>query len=710
MHRAFLLTVVLFVSIFALSFGALGYELNGTATGNILNNGYAAEADGFSVFADTENGYALTMTTEKETVVVDADNAQFINICDGKVYYTSIDGTARETTLRCYDPSADKVTVLLTVPIIEGMKNLMILDDKAWLITNGNVITCDLADGGIETVFGDDIREFIVAENGILFTKNGDPSLYFRGENGDAAKIAEDVMSFDCSADTVYYSNGTDGIYACSFDGSGKTRVADGGFGIVCADDLYWQAEGGLYSLNGGKEASVLNEEGATVTVLSDEVLVSEEEILAMGENDVYGIPSGSDSGVSPLAAGVSALPDGEYKNWKQGDSRWGGNALGNSTIARQGCATVAVAILLVGSGAEKDRYLNGTFDPGVFVREMTANGGFTSGGGMYWYKISSVYPKFGSTLRDTGKGTGSDFYNLGQSGQSTSLKNHIAQGKFIIICVSNAKTGNTHWLAVDYATSSGIFICDPGYNSVKSPTDVFSIDWYPKVTRAIIFNYTGERWTEGGDPEPAPPEEEYEWENPFKDVRKSSWYYNNVGEVYEAGWMIGRDSTTFAPDQKMTRAEFVCMASRLAETDFSAYDEVEFTDINYDSTDAWYSRYIPWAVANGIMVGHLNSDGSLSFRPQDPVTREQICAVLVRLAPRVDVDLSAVEAPVTFADQSSISPWAAETMKTAQLSGLIYGEPNYSTGKLYVKPQGYATRAEVAAIFLRFTRKIPIM
>ena len=287
-----------------------------------------------------------------------------------------------------------------------------------------------------------------------------------------------------------------------------------------------------------------------------------------------------------------------------------------------------------------------------------------------------------------------------------------MAQGKFILICVNNSKTGNTHWLAVDYATTSGIYVCDPGYNSVASPTNVFDISWYPKVTRAIIFNYTGERWVEGGDPAlPEPPvEEEYQWENPFKDVSKSMWYYNNVGEVYEAGWMVGRDTTVFAPDERMTRAEFVCMASRLADTDFSAYEEVEFTDINYDSSDYWYSRYIPWAVANNIMVGHANADGTYSFRPQDPVTREQICAVLVRLAPRVDVDLSAVETPVTFADQSSISSWAAASMKTAQLSGLLYGEIDYTTGKLYANPQGYATRAQVAAIFLRFTRKIPIM
>lgn len=711
MLRAFLLIASLFVLLFAFSCGAFAYEINGTATGNILNNGYAAETDGFSVYADTENGYALTLENKNETVIADADNAQYINIFDGKVYYTSIDGIAKETALRCYDPAADEVTVLLTVPIAEGMKNLLIIDGKAWLISNGAVMAYDLETETTEVVFGKAVREFVPVKGGWLYTVNGSSDLYFRGENGNELTVAEDVLSFDAAEDTVYYSNGADGIYACAFDGSGKTRVAEGGTFIVYAEDLFWQYEGACYSLNGGKEAALVNEEGASVTVLGDEVRVTEEEILSVGESDVFGMDSyATPSGAGVLSAAVSALPAGEYKNWKQGDSRWGGNALGNTTIKSAGCATVAVSILLVGSGAEKDRYLKGAFDPGVFVKEMTANGGFTAGGGMYWYKISSVYPKFGSSLRDTGKGTSSDFYNLSEGGQATSIKNHLAQGKFIIICVNNGKTGNTHWLAVDYATASGIYICDPGYNSVASPTNVFDIDWYPKVTRAIIFNYTGERWTEGGDPVEPPLEDDYEWENPFKDVKESAWYYNNIGEVYEAGWMIGRDTTVFAPDQNMTRAEFVCMASRLAETDFSAYDEVEFTDINYDSTDYWYSRYIPWAVANGVMVGHLNPDGSYSFRPNDPVTREQICAVLVRLASRVDVDLSAVEPAVTFADQSTISDWAKDTLKTAQRAGLIYGEPDYRTGKLYVKPHDYATRAEVAAIFLRFTRKIPII
>ena len=93
--RAFFGTAVLCVLILMLSFGVSAYEINGTATGNILNNGYAAETDGFSVYADTENGYALTLEKDGKTTVIDEHNAQFLNICGEKVYYTYINGYDR---------------------------------------------------------------------------------------------------------------------------------------------------------------------------------------------------------------------------------------------------------------------------------------------------------------------------------------------------------------------------------------------------------------------------------------------------------------------------------------------------------------------------------------------------------------------------------------------------------------------------------------
>lgn len=713
--RAFLLILTLFIALFGFSVAAQAYELNGTATGNLLNNGQAAEADGFSVYADNENGYALTVKNETRTFVADADNAQYINIYGDKVYYTSIDGDAAETTLRCYDLTKKKGSVLYSVALGEGMKNLIVSDDAALFITDGNVVSYDFASEGVVSLFGGNIREFVPVENGFVYTVNGKSTLYFRDENGNSKEIASNVASFDCSENAVYYSDGVSGIFSVTFDGSDVTEVAVGGTNIVYADDLYWLADDSVCSLKGGKEAAVENEDGAVITVLSSDIAVEENEIAtADALNDVAELASPRGN-VGTSAVSVSTLPDGDYKYWKQGSgSPWASYSLGNSTIGSIGCAAVSVAILLVGSGAEKDRYLvyqSGAlssvddvrgFNPAVFAKEMTANGGFTSTGGMYWYKVCLAYENFGKTVYDTGKSS-SDFSRLGHSGQAASLKNHLAAGKYILICVNNPKTGNTHWLPVDYATDSEIYVCDPGYKTDTTPFNVF--DKYSTVTRAIMFSYSGTRWDGSGNP--TLPDED--WVNPFKDVDEDDWFYDDVAQVNEAGWMVGRSSTRFAPLENMTRKEFVCLAARLADTDtsFSSYEKVTFADISYNrSSDKWYTQYIPWAVANNVMVGE-KIGSKMYFRPNESITREEICSVLVRLSSKVNGDVSAINAKAKFADAYKISDWAENDVYKAQRAGLIYG--SLDNGKLYMKPQYYATRAEVAAIFLRFTRRMPI-
>lgn len=711
-HRAFLLILSLFLALFGSSVAVSAYELNGTATGNLLNNGQAAETDGFSVYADSENGYALTIKNENGVFVADTDNAQYVNICGEQVFYTSVDGDAAETTLRCYDLAADRGKVLSAVALSEGMKNLIVVDGQALFISDGKVMAYDLDSAAQSMLFGGEIREFVPFQKGFVYTVNGKSALYFRDENGHARKLASNVLSFDCSDDAVYYSDGV-AMYRVALDGSEVVSVGVGGSNIVYADDLYWLTEDGVCSLQNGKEEAA--DEGAMVTVLDSGVLVTENEIVTMDEMNAAAellAPKGS---VGTSGVSVSSLPDGDYKYWKQGSgSPWASYSLGNSTIGSIGCAAVSVSILLVGSGAEKDRYLvyqSGAlatvddvrgFNPAVFVREMTANGGFTSGGGMYWYKVSTVYKNFGTTVYDTGK-TSSDFSRLNHNGQATSLKNHLAAGKFILICVNNPKTGNTHWLPVDYATDSAIYVCDPGYRTNSTPFDVF--DSYTTVTRAIMFNYTGVRWDGSGNP--TLPDED--WINPFRDVKESDWYYDYIAEVNEAGWMVGRSTTRFAPLENMTRKEFVCLVSRLADssTDFTAYNQVSFADINYKrSEDKWYTQYIPWAVANNIMVGE-QVGSKMYFHPNNSITREEICSVLVRLSSRVNGDISPICAIASFVDAHKISDWAEKDVYTAQQAGLVCG--SLDNGKLYMKPQSYATRAEVAAIFLRFTRTIPI-
>lgn len=687
--RAFLVLLALCAFLGISSFGVSAYEINGTATGNLLNSGWTAEADGLSVYADTENGNALTIEKNGKIIVADENNAQFINICGETIYYTSINGADRKTELRAYDIKGQTSSVLWSVPLTEGMKNLLVVDGEAQLVTNGAVATFNLETKKVADRWGSGIWAFVTVPGGTVYTSGGD--LNFRGENGDVTALAQNVQSFDCSDDTVYYSDGTSGVYALSLDGGSAVRIADGGESIVYSDDLYYQNGETFYSLSGGREAQ--SDTGAVFSVLSSEVAVTEDAYAA--NDDVVG------GGLSPAAVTtMTSLPDGDYKSWKQQDSRWSGNALGNSSIGRIGCAAVAVSILLVGSGAEKDRYLAGKFDPGVFVREMTANGGFTSGGGMYWSIIGNVYPSF-SVHNDTGKGTGSTFYNMNQSNQSTSIKNHLAMGRYAILCVNNSKSGNTHWLAVDYATNNGIFICDPGYSSVASPTNVYEISWYPKVTRAILFNYSGKPWS--GDDVIIPPDPGEEWDNPFKDIKYGEWYYQDVAEIYDAGLMVGKSTVSFAPNDKMTRKEFVAVLGRLVETDFDEY-EFTFNDVNANNpSQAWFAKYAYWAAENKIMVG----DGR-NFNPDSRITREEIAAILIRLSNYLNVQMLEIQSPITFADARSISSWAKDDMAKAQRCGIIFGEP--SGNRYYAKPKDNATRAQVAAMIIRFTRQMPIM
>ena len=684
--RAFFGTAVLCVLILMLSFGVSAYEINGTATGNILNNGYAAETDGFSVYADTENGYALTLEKDGKTTVIDEYNAQFLNICGEKVYYTYINGYDRETELRCYDMREETVSVLWTVPMEEGMKNLLVTDGAALLITNGKVTSFDLETKKATTLWGESIREFVPVKGGAVYTVNGDPALYFRAENGAETILASEALSFDCSEDTIYYSNGTDGVYALSFDGSEKKRVAGGGTNLVYSDDLYWQDGETFYSLSGGKEAASDNAEGAVFSVLSSEIAVAEEDVITLAEVETASSVSLSGLPESPIAD--------NYKEWKQWDSRWNSYPMGTSTIGKSGCLVTAISILLVGSGAKKDLYLAGKFNPSVFVQALNNNGGF-EGAGLVWGAVTKVEPTF-KVYTDTRNN--SNFKGLSNTAKATAIANHLAAGRLIVIEVYNPSTGNTHWVAVDYVQNGNVYVCDPGYSSKTG--NLFTD--YSTVNRAVIFSYSGTRWNGENNGTYGPP---VEWDNPFTDVKKTSWYYDSVGEVYEAGLMVGRTDTTFAPDEKMTRAEFVCVIGRLVETDFDEYiGQTEFSDVRLESdSQKWFSKYVYWADANEIMVG---SDGK--FRPNDPITREEICCVLIRLADYLNFTLDKTETKITFADSKKISAWAKTQVEEAQVTGLIFGSS--SNGKLYVYPQNNAKRAEVAAMVLRFVGKMPIL
>ena len=175
----------------------------------------------------------------------------------------------------------------------------------------------------------------------------------------------------------------------------------------------------------------------------------------------------------------------------------------------------------------------------------------------------------------------------------------------------------------------------------------------------------------------------------PFDDVAASDWFCKEVLRAYSAGLMTGTGERLFSPNAPATRAMLVTILHRLAGS-----PEAEgggFTDV---SGNAYYAAAVAWASKNGVVEGY--EDGS--FRPDEPITREQLAAVLYRYAVSRGVDVTASGDLGAYADAGSVSSWAADAMRWATGAGVLSGTANG------LEPQGTATRAQAAAMLVRFT------
>jgi len=177
----------------------------------------------------------------------------------------------------------------------------------------------------------------------------------------------------------------------------------------------------------------------------------------------------------------------------------------------------------------------------------------------------------------------------------------------------------------------------------------------------------------------------------PFTDVPESAWYYDDVAYVYENGLMNGTGNL-FMPQSLTTRAQVVTILWRMAGSPAAAKD-AGFTDL----TQAWYKTAVNWAAANGIATGI----GGSRFDPDGSVTREQFAAFLYRYAEFLGKDVSASDSLASFTDSASVSAWALKAVKWAVADDIISG----SNGRLM--PASGATRAELAAMFTRFSKLV---
>ena len=166
----------------------------------------------------------------------------------------------------------------------------------------------------------------------------------------------------------------------------------------------------------------------------------------------------------------------GEYRSWKQYDSRWGSQRLGSSsdTMAGYGCLITAIATLMVHSGCADE---NGV-DPGKLCTYLSNNGGFTSNGELYWAKVDGAVEGFSLASWKVAL-SGSRYDKVAQ------IKSYLDRGYYIVVSVGHGE----HWVAVDSVDgNSNVNIFDPGYSYTK----LFGNYSDEGITRIALFSANG--------------------------------------------------------------------------------------------------------------------------------------------------------------------------------------------------------------------------
>lgn len=201
----------------------------------------------------------------------------------------------------------------------------------------------------------------------------------------------------------------------------------------------------------------------------------------------------------------------------------------------------------------------------------------------------------------------------------------------------------------------------------------------------------TGGDDAQGGEEPPALPDEDTTL--PFNDVDESHWAYQDIVDIYQSGLMTGTASDTFSPELSINRAMLVSILYRLE--DETVTTSSGFSDV---ADDAWYADAVAWAKENNIVSGYSDT----LFGPEDILTREQFAAILYRYAAYKGYDTTvSVDATLdAYSDVSNISDGFDSVLLWANDKGYINGMTETT-----LDPQGSTTRAQSAAILLRFLR-----
>ena len=180
-----------------------------------------------------------------------------------------------------------------------------------------------------------------------------------------------------------------------------------------------------------------------------------------------------------------------------------------------------------------------------------------------------------------------------------------------------------------------------------------------------------------------------------FEDVPEDHWARKAISYLVNRGIIEGRDSRHFAPNEKITRAEFISLLYRMSGQKVEKTMVTGFEDVK---VDFWFNNAVAWAVEAGI----TNGVDAKHFAPNQAITREQIAVLLTKYAQYMNLTLEAQRDKVAFKDSDKVSTYAKEAVSTMQQAGIISGRED---GKF--APKDEATRAEAAKMLALFLQQI---
>ncbi|MDQ0286883.1 hypothetical protein J2Z49_002000 [Desulfofundulus luciae] len=184
-----------------------------------------------------------------------------------------------------------------------------------------------------------------------------------------------------------------------------------------------------------------------------------------------------------------------------------------------------------------------------------------------------------------------------------------------------------------------------------------------------------------------------------FADIA-GHWAQKDIEFMATKGYVAGVGDNKFAPEAIVTRAEFAAILARMAGLMAEPDGAKRFNDV---PQNAWYCGMVGAAAKAGLVRG----TGEHSFAPNEPITREQMAAMMVRLMAREGQDMSIGEADAArilagFEDAASISPWARNSVALVVREQVMRGR-----ALARFIPAGNTTRAEATVVLYRVWQKL---